>query len=162
MSGIAFINDKEFKVINIIIIRVDMHREFADLYNDFSFYWVISAVCSSDSLCPLRLMTLSKDHQTLMLQERLSGWPCGYLLPISVTEAVHAKLALSARCHQKEDRERGKKSNKSWKQSFPMDSIWHLSGEGSTTGEWTYRHVADNSRERKLDAILQEVWGIGY
>lgn len=54
-------------------------------------------------------MTLPKDHQTLMLQERPSGWPSGYLSPISVTEAVQAKLALSARCRQKEERERGEK-----------------------------------------------------
>lgn len=64
-----------------------------------------SLQCAHLTLCLLRLMTLPRDHRTLMLQERPSGRPCGYLLPLSVAEAVHAKLAISARCHQKEERE---------------------------------------------------------
>lgn len=111
---------------------------------------------------PLRLMMLLTDHEAVMLLERPPGWPCGYLLPLSITEVVPEELALWAWRHHKEERKWVGKSNKSWKQPFGMHLIWHLSGEWSTIGEWTNRSMVDNSRESKFNATTQAVWRIGY
>lgn len=147
-------NYKELKKQQLSLLPSSICIKICGLYHVFSVFVGVSAVCQSDSAlwgwcCSSRI------------NGHWSSWKDHRFSPAVICRLFQLLKQCMKSGHPRHDAIRKKKenemekSNKSWKQSFPMDSIWHLSENGSTIGEWTNSSTADNSRESKLDATLQ-------